>query len=265
VQAYDREKFAEALASLPEKPSGHTGLQYALRNLDSVLEKLTGRTVVFIISDGTFTPEKESRTDVPYVDPNAPLSLGKKLAQKYDVCFCVISTADDAASRAVLTRLGAVSPCSIAIPFERFIDRPEYNSGMLFMVKSTVDVKTTTDTKVTGAKVDNVLFDYDQYAMRPASEQNLDELGRFMAAHPDSYAVIAGYSCGLGEEAYNLNLSKFRATAVAPYLEKKFNIDAGRLVTLWYGELNPVGDNNTEEGRRLNRRVEIAVGGVEKM
>jgi len=229
-----------------------------------VLENLSGRTVVFLISDGSYTREGEPlKTDMPYVDPTAPLYMGKKLVAKHDVCFCLISTADDAASKAVLKRMEQVSPCSIAIPFERFIGRPEYNSGMLFLVKSTVDVVTTTETKTTGAKVDNVLFDLGQDTIRPGWERNLSELGRFLAAHPDSYAVIAGYTCGLGTDAYNLGLSKSRALAVTQYLENQFKIDADRLVTLWYGKLNPVGDNNTEEGRALNRRVEIAIGGME--
>ncbi len=229
-----------------------------------MLENLSGRTVVFLISDGSYTREGEPlKTDMPYVDPTAPLYMGKKLVAKHDVCFCLISTADDAASKAVLKRMEQVSPCSIAIPFERFIGRPEYNSGMLFLVKSTVDVVTTTETKTTGAKVDNVLFDLGQDTIRPGWERNLSELGRFLAAHPDSYAVIAGYTCGLGTDAYNLGLSKSRALAVTQYLENQFKIDADRLVTLWYGKLNPVGDNNTEEGRALNRRVEIAIGGME--
>ena len=48
--------------------------------------------------------------------------------------------------------------------------------------------------------------------------------------------------------------------SVKDYLVNKFSIDMDRIVTLWYGELNPANDNATEEGRQLNRRVEIAVG-----
>jgi outer membrane protein OmpA-like peptidoglycan-associated protein len=40
-----------------------------------------------------------------------------------------------------------------------------------------------------------------------------------------------------------------------------YNIGSTRIVTNWYGKLNPVADNDTEEGRALNRRVEITVGG----
>jgi outer membrane protein OmpA-like peptidoglycan-associated protein len=56
-------------------------------------------------------------------------------------------------------------------------------------------------------------------------------------------------------------LSKARVKQVANYLNNEFNISSARIVTLWYGELNPIGDNNTELGRQQNRRVEIAVGG----
>jgi len=40
------------------------------------------------------------------------------------------------------------------------------------------------------------------------------------------------------------------------------HISPDRIPSLWYGQMNPVADNSTEEGRRLNRRVEIAVGGI---
>jgi OOP family OmpA-OmpF porin len=41
----------------------------------------------------------------------------------------------------------------------------------------------------------------------------------------------------------------------------RYKIDSTRVVTAWYGKLNPVANNQTEEGRALNRRIEIAVGG----
>jgi OOP family OmpA-OmpF porin len=49
---------------------------------------------------------------------------------------------------------------------------------------------------------------------------------------------------------------------VTEQLKNNFNISPDRVLSLWYGQMNPVADNSTEEGRRLNRRVEIAVGGV---
>jgi OOP family OmpA-OmpF porin len=261
VQPYNRDGLAAALNSLPEQPKGPTMLQGGLRQLESVLKNLTGRTVVFVITDGTYMDVGGTRPGEP-TKGKRPGAIAKDLAKKYDVCFCVISTADDKASRQVIENVASVSPCSIGIPFARFINRPEYNSGMLYVVSSTVDVVTITEKRVVGAKVDNILFDYDVFDIPSRFHDDLDKLGRFMKDHPDTYALLAGFSCNQGGQAYNLGLSKFRVRKVAQYLENKFNIDADRLVTLWYGQLNPVGDNNTKEGRRLNRRVEIAVGGL---
>ena len=101
-----------------------------------------------------------------------------------------------------------------------------------------------------------------EFELDPQNRQNLDKLGKFMQANPSSYAVLAGFTCDLGSREYNLGLSKFRVRQVSQYLENHYNIDSDRLVTLWYGKMNPIADNTTEEGRRLNRRVEIAVGGL---
>jgi len=72
--------------------------------------------------------------------------------------------------------------------------------------------------------------------------------------------VAAGFTDSVGDEEYNLALSERRAASVSNHLVNTYGIDANRIVTLWLGELNPVADNMTEEGRQRNRRVEIAVG-----
>ena len=59
-----------------------------------------------------------------------------------------------------------------------------------------------------------------------------------------------------------MELSFRRVEAVASYLVKKHNVNESQLLTFWYGKLNPVADNTTKEGRMLNRRVEILVGGM---
>jgi OOP family OmpA-OmpF porin len=225
------------------------------------LEGLSGRTVVFVITDGTYMDVGGTRPGEPHPGKRPGL-IAKELADKYDVCFVALSTADDNRSKTVVERVGSVSPCSVGIPFSKFVDRPEYYSGMLYVVASKTDVVTVAETRAVGAKVDNILFDYDQFDVRSEFKETLDKLGRFMKAHPSSYAVLAGFTCNLGTQRYNLGLSKFRVRRVSQYLENNFNIDSDRLVTLWYGTINPIADNNTEEGRRLNRRVEIAVGGL---
>ena len=261
VQPYNREAFAAALDNLPAQPTGATMLQGGLKKLGGILEGFLGRTVIFIITDGTYTDVGGISPAVPQAGKR-PAMIAKELAEKHDVCFVAISTADDKKSKAVVDNVGSVSPCSIGIPFSRFVDRPDYYSGMLYLVKSRTEVVTVAETRAVGAKVDNIYFDLDQFDFPPESRKSLDKLGQFMKANPNAYAVLAGFTCDLGSREYNLGLSKFRVRKVSQYLENHFNIDSERLITLWYGKMNPIADNTTEEGRRLNRRVEIAVGGL---
>ena len=250
VQRFNRDKFAEALDQLPAEPGGPTLLQSGLRKLEPILKNLSGRTVVFVFTDGTYTKKRET----------TPTRIAKRLAGKYNTCFYVISTADDEASRKVLKRVASANFCSRVIPFQDFVNRPEYNSGALYVTKATEELETITETKIAGVKVDNILFDFDKADISPKTSTELDVLAEFMQENPDAYVVLAGYTDNTGSEDYNLGLSHGRAQIVAEYLMGNFNISPDRIVSLWFGALNPVADNNTEEGRRLNRRVEIAVG-----
>jgi outer membrane protein OmpA-like peptidoglycan-associated protein len=83
-----------------------------------------------------------------------------------------------------------------------------------------------------------------------------------MKRNPDAFVVAAGFTDNTGDPEYNLSLSEVRVRSVRDYLVRNFNLDQDRIVTFWFGSKNPVADNATSQGRRLNRRVEIAVGGI---
>ena len=155
------------------------------------------------------------------------------------------------------------STCSRVIPLTAFMDNPLYLSGALFTVKTSSYVRLKPTTQVVGVVADNMLFDYNSPAIRSEYNEKLDMLGDYLQKNPDAYVVAGGFADSTGEEEYNLALSERRAASVKDYLVNTFSIDANRIVTLWFGELNPVADNATDEGRQLNRRVEIAVGGLE--
>jgi OmpA-OmpF porin, OOP family len=63
----------------------------------------------------------------------------------------------------------------------------------------------------------------------------------------------------VGEEAYNRALSERRAEAVKRWLVEREGIEAARLETRGWGESRPVADNDTDEGRQKNRRVEVVI------
>ncbi len=102
----------------------------------------------------------------------------------------------------------------------------------------------------------NVLFDFDSHELRPESKPELEKLVKFLKEHRKLKVVIEGHTDSLGTEEYNLRLSQLRAEAVRDYLVKR-GIDPKRLKVEAYGESKPIAPNDTEAGRRLNRRVEI--------
>lgn len=88
----------------------------------------------------------------------------------------------------------------------------------------------------------------------------LDPVADALTARPDLRVEIGGHTDALGSEAYNLTLSEQRAEATVAYLVSR-GIDPGRLTAQGYGEAAPVDTNDTEEGRAMNRRVELKVIG----
>ena len=254
MQAYNREQCAQAIEQLPDKHSSGTFLLEGLSRLDKLLEPLHGRTIVFIFTDGRY-----SKVGGPH---RTPATMAKNLTEKYNVCFYAISTADDEASQRVLENAASVDFCARVLSFETFIERPEHNTGALFVAKATENIETTTELKIAGVKVDNILFDFDKADISPKASRELTQLAGFMEEHPKAYIVLAGYTDSTGSEKYNTKLSYRRVGIVTEYIGNKFNISPNRILTLWFGAINPVADNSTAKGRRLNRRVEIAVGGM---
>jgi outer membrane protein OmpA-like peptidoglycan-associated protein len=101
-------------------------------------------------------------------------------------------------------------------------------------------------------------FDFDKANIKPQFEPVLNEAAATLKANPSVSIVIEGHTDSIGTDAYNKILSGKRANAVKRYLGSK-GINAGRISTRGMGELNPVADNKTADGRRMNRRIEIKV------
>jgi outer membrane protein OmpA-like peptidoglycan-associated protein len=147
------------------------------------------------------------------------------------------------------------------IPFDSYITNPYYALSPLYYVKSGTEVITSTEKMITGIKLENILFDFNRSDLTAQARAELDALGKFLQQKPNATAYMMGYTDAIGSQEYNLGLSQRRAESAAAYLMNTYNIGSTRIVTNWYGKLNPVADNDTEEGRALNRRVEITVGG----
>lgn len=103
-----------------------------------------------------------------------------------------------------------------------------------------------------------VNFDFNKSDIRPDSRPVLDEAAEVLAAHPGVRIAVEGYTDSKGTDAYNEKLSVRRAEAVFRYLVNR-GVAPERMEVIGYGETRPVADNDTEQGRAENRRVELHI------
>ncbi len=107
-----------------------------------------------------------------------------------------------------------------------------------------------------------IFFDTGSSRIKPESTPTLAEIGAMLLEHADLAIRIEGHTDSVGEDEYNLDLSRRRAESVRRFLVKQYSIDDTRLDAEGLGETKPVDTNDTVEGRQNNRRVELArVGG----
>lgn len=141
-----------------------------------------------------------------------------------------------------------------------------------YMDKQAAEIKKD----VKGAKVERVgegiritfdtgiLFDVDSYTLKDAAKSNIKELSRVLQKYEDTNILIEGHTDNTGTDEHNMTLSEKRADAVADYA-KTLGVLGTRMAIKGYGESQPVKDNETEAGRKANRRVEIAIMANEKL
>ena len=102
-----------------------------------------------------------------------------------------------------------------------------------------------------------VLFDFNKSTLQSASDGVLMQVSTLMKANPSLNVEIQGHTDNVGAEGYNQTLSEARARSVMTWLTQH-GVAAGRMTAKGYGKTQPVADNNRDEGRMKNRRVEIA-------
>lgn len=105
--------------------------------------------------------------------------------------------------------------------------------------------------------VNAILFDFDSARILPESARALETVADLMEERPDLRLLVVGHTDGVGNYDYNLGLSLDRATAVVAWLRNRHGIAGSRLRPAGAGPMSPVTTNRTEEGRALNRRVEL--------
>jgi len=106
----------------------------------------------------------------------------------------------------------------------------------------------------------DVLFDFNKYTLKPEAREKLAKISGIVLAYPDLKLNIEGFTDSIGSDAYNLELSEKRADSVRGYLISQ-GVKPNNASSTGFGKADPVADNSTAAGRKLNRRVEMVVSG----
>ncbi|MBX2840215.1 MAG: OmpA family protein [Flammeovirgaceae bacterium] len=109
-----------------------------------------------------------------------------------------------------------------------------------------------------------VLFDFNSSKLQPAAQSSIEKMVETFKEYPDTDIRVIGHTDSKGSDKYNQKLSEKRAKAVVNYAAAH-GLERDRLISLGFGEEDPVAENDTETGRAENRRVEFAIYANEEL
>ena len=121
-----------------------------------------------------------------------------------------------------------------------------------------IDLAETQQTGFINDKKSIIQFDYNSNALPPKAYATLDSVVKSTLQHPSFKITVEGYTDSRGDPYYNRQLSKYRADMVKSYLIGH-GVSPEDIIAIGRGPENPLKSNETSEGRKQNRRVEIQV------
>jgi outer membrane protein OmpA-like peptidoglycan-associated protein len=104
----------------------------------------------------------------------------------------------------------------------------------------------------------NVTFGYNSDQISPQAASALTQVAGTLNQFPETLLTVVGHTDSDGNDAYNMDLSRRRASAVSEFLMAQ-GVNGGRLQTVGMGESQPIASNATEDGKARNRRVELLI------
>lgn len=143
---------------------------------------------------------------------------------------------------------------------QRATEQAERRAQLLTQLTEVLEAQDTERGLV--VNVSDVGFDPGRFVLNPPAQTMLAQVAGIVLAHPDLMLDIEGHTDNTGSTTDNLSLSEKRAGAVRDFLLTQ-GVAAGAMTARGYGSSHPVASNETEDGRRANRRISCVISGGE--
>jgi OOP family OmpA-OmpF porin len=253
---YSQEEIGKGLGKV-KYAGGNSPMGAAIDAAAADFEKAGGSAVLVIVSDGT----KNNIDD--------PVGAAKKIKAKMgdNICIYTVFVGDDMAGKKLMADVATAGGCGSAEDAAALTDQKALAAFVekVFLkekpvIPAPVAAPAPTPAPVAepckGVITANLVFDFDKATIKDEMIPVLQEAKRILEECTTTTYTVAGHTCNIGTDAYNQKLSERRAAAVVKWLVDN-GVAADRLAAVGYGEGSPKYDNKTNEGRKLNRRVEF--------
>ncbi len=283
IKDYSTADFAEGLGKITA-PGGCSPLYKALAAAEKDLETLSGNKVIIIVSDG----QKANM-----IVPNT-IDYAQQLKDKFGASLCIYTVliGDSSEGTKLLGDIATIGGCGFAAnadnllasaPMADFVEKIFLTKKSAPAPKKVKKVKPVKKAKKDsdkdgvfdeddmcpntpiGAQVNikgcwsfgDALFDTNKASIKQKAFILLNNAYQIFKKNPDMKVTLKGHTDSRGSDNYNMDLSLRRAQSVKAYLVNQ-GIDPSRLTCKAYGESSPIATNDTDQGRALNRRVELS-------
>ena len=225
---------------------GRTPYRNVLAESRAQLAGKRAHSALVIFSDGI--PDSEERS----------MASAKALIKSYNgsVCIHTVQTGDDPAGAAFLDRLSKLTGCGSARTAASIRDSSAFMqfTRKVFVSKGAPPPRVDACSGV--IRLRGVEFEFDSAELKGASSVVLDVAVDSLKTCPNIPVRVEGHTDSIGNDDYNQRLGLRRAQAVRQYFSDG-GISSGRISAKSFGESKPIASNDSDEGRALNRRVEL--------
>jgi len=254
LETYQRSGFAAGLGAV-DHASNITPMSNGFDAASGALSNTSGPVAVILVSDFW-----------RLVDPSSAMAAAERLAsQNENLCLYIVKVGDYERAGGLIEKMAALSECGKAMNISDLASA----SAMAAFVKAELLKPAPQEKPVQYEKISfsaMALFDFDKAVLKEDGKVELQKLGQYIKGKGIQVVDInvIGHTDSRGSEEYNQKLSERRAMAVKDFLVGQ-GVNGSIIDASGEGEGSPVADNSTDEGRALNRRVEVHVGAKQQL